>query len=127
MTIQGDIDQENRNIIVENKNGKLGQTWDIMYADELPAELKKGDLNEDWGFKIDTSFYIISNLPDGRFLDIIGRNMVIKTRNGLNSQEWYFHQPTRTIRSRKNNQSWDIQNAGRSNNMQVYNTNSGWF
>jgi len=127
MTIQGDIDQENRNIIVENKNGKLGQTWDIIYADEMPPEPKKGDLNKDWGLKVDTSFYVISNLPDGRFLDIIGRNMVIKTRNGLKSQEWYFHQPTRTIRSRKNNQSWDIQNAGRSNNMQVYNTNSGWF
>jgi hypothetical protein len=45
MTVVGDIDSENRNIGVYNKNGKVGQTWDIIYADEMPADLKKGDLN----------------------------------------------------------------------------------
>ena len=45
MTIVGDSDTENRNIGVYNKNGKVGQTWDIIYADEMPADLKKGDLN----------------------------------------------------------------------------------
>jgi hypothetical protein len=33
MTVVGDIDRENRNIGVYNKNGKLGQTWDIVYVD----------------------------------------------------------------------------------------------
>jgi len=49
----------------------------------MPDDLKKGDLAKDWGMKIDTTFYIISSLPSGRYLDVIGRNMVIKTRNGL--------------------------------------------
>jgi hypothetical protein len=53
--------------------------------------------------------------------------MVIKTRNGMLEQEWNFEYKTRTIRNGKNNMSWDIQNAGRSSNMQVYNPNSGWF
>ena len=129
MTIVGDSDTENRNIGVYNKNGKVGQTWDIIYADEMPAELKKGDLNKDWGMIIEEPFHVISNLPAGRYLDIpVGRNMVIKTRNGFPSQEWYFHQQSRTIRNMKNKGwSWDIQNAGRSSNMQAYNTNSGWF
>jgi hypothetical protein len=26
-----------------------------------------------------------------------------------------------------NNQSFDIKNAGRTNNMQIWSTNSGWF
>jgi hypothetical protein len=32
-----------------------------------------------------------------------------------------------TIRTRYNNQSWDIKSAGRTNNMQIWSTNSGWF
>ena len=127
MTIVGDVDAENRNIGVFNKDGKVGQTWDIIYADEMPADLKKGDLNKDWGMIIEEPFYVISNLPTGRYLDVLGRNMVIKTRNGFPSQEWYFHQQSRTIKNKKNNLSWDIQNAGKTTNMQTWNTNSGWF
>jgi hypothetical protein len=66
MTIQGDVDAENRNIIVENKNGKVGQTWDLIYADEMPPDLKKGDMNKDWGMKVETPFYIVSSLKSGR-------------------------------------------------------------
>jgi hypothetical protein len=117
MTITNDNDRENSNIIITPNKGNLGQTWDIIYADEMPDDPKQGEMAKDWGMKVDTSFYVTSNLPSGRYLDIVGRNMVIKTRNGLKGQEWYFHYKSRTIRSRKNNQSWDIQSAGRSNNM----------
>lgn len=75
-------------------------------------------MNKDWGFKIDTPFYVISNLPDGRYLDILGNNMVIKRRNGFDSQKWFFDQKTRTIKSvRTPSKSWDIQNAGKNVNM----------
>jgi hypothetical protein len=53
--------------------------------------------------------------------------MVIKTANGRRTQVWYFHQQSKTIRTRYNNQSWDIKSAGRTNNMQIWSTNSGWF
>ena len=53
--------------------------------------------------------------------------MVIKTRNGRKTQTWYFDQKSLTIKTRNNNQSWDIKNAGKTNNMQVWSTNSGWF
>ena len=53
--------------------------------------------------------------------------MVIKTANGRKTQIWYFHQQSKTIRTRLNNQSWDIKNAGKTTNMQIYSTNSGWF
>jgi hypothetical protein len=32
-----------------------------------------------------------------------------------------------TIRTRYNNQSWDIKSAGKTNDMQIWSTNSGWF
>jgi hypothetical protein len=53
--------------------------------------------------------------------------MVIKTRNGRKTQVWYFHQQSLTIRTRYNNQSFDIKNSGRTTNMQIWSTNSGWF
>jgi hypothetical protein len=32
-----------------------------------------------------------------------------------------------TIRTRYNNQSWDIKNSGKTKDMQIWSTNSGWF
>lgn len=109
MTITNDLDSENNNIGIWAKNNKIGQTWDIVYADEMPPPLKKGELNKDWGFKINTPFHVISNLPDGRYIDVVANKLVIKRRNGLKGQEWYFDQVSRTIKSALNNQSWTIE------------------
>jgi hypothetical protein len=75
----------------------------------MPPELKDGDLNKDWGLKINRPFHVISTLPDGRFLDLVGNNMLIKTRNGLPSQEFFFDYKTRTIKSqRTKSYAWAI-------------------
>jgi hypothetical protein len=61
-------------------------------------------------------------------LDVIGRNVVVKTPNEFDSQVWYFDQKTKTIMNSLNkNKSLDIQNSGRTNNIQVWNTNGGWY
>jgi hypothetical protein len=109
MDVSGGVDAENRNIIMWNKHGKINQQWDIVYADEYPEEPKKGELNKDFGLYVERPFYIVSELPSGRYLDLINnRNFVIKTPNGRNTQIWYFHQQSLTIRTKLNNQSWDI-------------------
>jgi len=118
MTIQGDFDQENRNIIVENKNVKIGQTWEIVYADEMPDPPKKGEMNPDWGFKVGVPFHIVSNLGQGRYLDLVGNSPVIKTRNGFPSQGWWFDQRTRTIKSwRTRSYSLAINGNGKRNDL----------
>ena len=73
------------------KNGKVGQTWDIIYVDEMPDDLKTGDMNKDWGMKVNTPFFIVSNIDSGRYLDLIGTNTVIKRSNGRTSQKWFFN------------------------------------
>jgi membrane carboxypeptidase/penicillin-binding protein PbpC len=127
MDVHAGRDDENRDIIVWKKHGGLNQQWDLIYADKYPREPKKGELNEDFGLYVDRTFYVVSQMKSGRYLDLIGRAFVIKTRNGRNTQQWYFHQQSLTIRSRSNNQSWDIKSAGKTNNMQVWSTNSGWW
>jgi hypothetical protein len=106
----------------------MHQQWDIIYADEWKGEPGKGELNEEYGMYVERPFYIISGLKANRYLDLINnRNMVIKTPNGRNTQTWYFDQRTLTIKTKLNNQSWDIQSSGRTRNMQVWSTNSQWF
>jgi hypothetical protein len=85
-------------------------------------------LNKKFGLYVERDFYVVTELSSHRYLDLINnRNMVIKTPNGRKSQIWYFHQQSLTIRTRYNNQSWDIKSAGKTNDMQIWSTNSGWF
>jgi len=127
MDVQGNYDAENRNVLMWNKHNGLNQQWDIVYVKDMPDEPKKGELNKDFNFKVDTDFHVVSKMSSGRYLDFLGRNLVIKTPNGRKSQLWYFHQPSKTVRTRVNNQSWDIASSGRSSNMQYWSTNSGWW
>jgi hypothetical protein len=85
-------------------------------------------LNEDFGLYVERDFYVVSQMTDNRYLDLINnRNMVIKTSNTRNTQTWYFDQRSLTIKTRLNNQSWDIRSSGRTNDAQIWSTNSGWW
>jgi len=126
--VAGGLDNENRNLQMAVKNGKVHQRWRVVYVDEYEKEPTKGQLNKKFGLYVERDFYVVSALPGGRYLDLINnRNMVTKIRNGRKTQIWYFHQQSLTIRTRYNNQSWDIKSAGRTNDMQIWSTNSGWF
>ena len=128
MDVSGNVDAENRDIIMYKKHGGLNQQWDIVYADEWKGEPGKGELNEEFGLYVERPFYIVSAMSDNRYLDLINnRNMVIKVRNGRKTQTWWFDQKSLTIKTKLNNQSWDIQSSGKTNNMQIWSTNSGWW
>jgi hypothetical protein len=95
---------------------------------EPPKEPGKGELNKEYGFYVERPFYVISMCGEKRYLDVIGRNVVVKTPNEFDSQVWYFDQKTKTIMNTLHkNKSLDIQNSGSTNNMQVWSTNGGWF
>ena len=101
----------------------------MIYVDEMPVPPKKGDLNTDFNMFVERPFYVVSGLKSERRLDIIGRNMVIKTPAvSRKTQLWWFDQKSRTIKN-WNNKGWsfDIYASGSQNNMQAYNTNSGWW
>jgi hypothetical protein len=126
--VQGGVDQENRYVIAYARHGKVNQQFDVIYADEWKGEPTKGQFSPDYGLYVDRTFYIVSRMKGGRYLDLINnRNMVIKTRNGRKTQLWWFDQKSRTIKTRLNNQSWDIQSNGGSQEFRVYSTNSNWW
>jgi hypothetical protein len=128
IAVDGGLDNENRNIVMEGRNNKVHQRWRVVYVEDYEKEPTKGQLNKKFGLYVERDFYVVSELSSHRYLDLINnRNMVIKTPNGRKTQIWYFHQQSLTIRTRYNNQSWDIKSSGKTNNMQIWSTNSGWF
>jgi len=121
-------DTENRNIIMWKKSGSLNQQWDVIYVDEYPKEPVKGELNKDFGLYVERPFYIISQMSTNKYLDMINnKDFVIKTRNGRNTQIWWFDQKSLTIKTKYNSKSWDITSSGKTNKMQVYSTNTNWW
>jgi len=118
ISVQGGLDNENRNIVMEGRNNEVHQQWRVVYVDEYEKEPTKGQLNKKFGLYVERDFYVVSALPDHRYLDLINnRNMVIKTRNSRKTQTWYFDQRSLTIKTRYNNQSWDIKSSGKTNDM----------
>jgi hypothetical protein len=128
MDIHGNRDEENRNIIVWKRHGGLNQQFDRIYKDKYPKDPKKGQLNKDFGLYVLRDFYIQTQMRSGRYLEVVNsRNLVIKTRNGRNTQRFYFDQRSLTIKTRLNNQSIEIQNSGRHANLRIWSTNSQWW
>jgi len=60
--IQGNIDAENRNIIMHTQTGRINQMWDVVYVDEWKGEPGKGELNEDFGLYVERDFYVVTAL-----------------------------------------------------------------
>jgi hypothetical protein len=128
MDILSGKDTEGNHISTGVKNDKISQQWDIIYVSEWDGEPGKGELNPDFNLYVQRPFYIISELSSNRYLDLINnRNMVIKTRNGRNTQVWWFDQVSLTIKTKLNNQSFDIPSSGKAATMQIYSTNSNWW
>jgi hypothetical protein len=128
MEVYGGQDTENRDIYMSNYNGQRHQQWDLIYAKDWKGEPTKGQWNREYGFIVDTDFHIVSQLGTGRYLDYLSNaNLLIKTQNGRKSQRWYFHQPSRTIRSREKNQSITIGSSGKATNLLYSSTNSRWW
>jgi hypothetical protein len=97
-------DDENSNIIVQNKNDKANQQWELVYADQYPDQPVKGELNTDFGLYVERDFFIVSEMNSNRYLDFAtASQLMIKTPNGRKSQVWYFDQRSLTIKTRYNN------------------------
>lgn len=103
MDVSGGRDINNRNVQVWKQNKTPAQQWEILYVDEIKPEPKKGELSVEYGLYVERDFYLMSGLPSRRYLDVLSRNVVIKTPNGFDSQRWYFDWKTRSIRNVKLN------------------------
>jgi hypothetical protein len=87
-------------------------------------------MNDVFGFYTNKPFYIVSKLPMRRVCEVVGgRNIVIKSLNrGRLEQQFYFDGVSKTIKSIKyKDRSFNVQNNGRANNLDMQVTNSRWW
>jgi hypothetical protein len=125
-----DSDQNGRNILVtDKKNDDDNKQWDVIYVKDMKPDLKTGDMNHDFGLKVNVDFHIISQMRRGRYIDIINSyDMVTKTPNGRRSQVWFFDNNTKTIKNRQSSSySIEIKNSGKTNDMRIYSTYGRWW
>jgi len=92
------LDNENRQCIRTAEAAKSANEWDILYVSDAKPEQTKG-FSKEFGMHIDRPFFLSSGLPSGRYLDLIGDNIAIKTPNGFKTQQWSFDMKSRTIKS----------------------------
>jgi hypothetical protein len=74
LDVQGGKDAENTKILAWGKHGGLNQQFDVIYADQWPKEPTKGELNPEFGFYVETPFYIVSELGEHRHLTVINND-----------------------------------------------------
>jgi hypothetical protein len=129
MWVQGDVDAEQRYIYSKTKKNHVSQQWDIIYADQWKREPKKGELNKRFGLYVERDFHVVTRLRSGRYLDLLpNRRFYLKTRNGRNTQKFWFDQRTLTIKSRNwTSYSWNIVSNGGAKDMEVTTTNSSYW
>jgi hypothetical protein len=129
ITIQGNRDEENRNIIVSGKTNALNQQFEVVYQDQYPGDQKKGELNKEFNLNCERPFYLVNGLRSERYLDYVdNRNLVIKTQNGFNSQEFYFDCKEKCIRSVKERSfCWSMDKKGGSSNMKLESAQLHWY
>jgi hypothetical protein len=107
--------------------GGKNQQWELVYVKDWKEDPTKGNYNKQFGFYVEKDFHIVTGMGEKRYIDYVSRDLLLKTQNGRTSQKWYFHRDSRTIRSREKNQSIDIKSSGKSDDVQYYSTNSGWW
>lgn len=95
--------------------------------DTLKPELKQGEWSPQFGVYIGTEFSIKTRMGTGRYLDVVGDQVVTKTRSTRKTQKWYFDLSTRTIRNAETKKSLTISDKGTGTEFQVSTTNSEWW
>jgi len=81
LDVSDNKDREGQNIIIFKRHNSLNQLWDIVYLDTLKPELKNGEWSPQFGMYIGKEFSIKTKMGSGRYLDVVGDQVVIKTRS----------------------------------------------
>jgi len=82
LDVEGGRDAEGANVAVSQRQAGAGQQWTVIYKTEIEEKLQ---LEKEFGIQFNRPFYAVSLLPSGRYLDILGDNVVLKTQNGFDS------------------------------------------
>jgi hypothetical protein len=130
LEVQGNKCQEGQSVIAWKKHNGKNQRWIIRYNENNGDDIQRKGKDGYFGLVINEPFYAWSKGASGMTIEVIGgRNLAVrKFERNKKSQQFYLDANTKTIRSVSyKDQSWDIQDSGKSQNMQIWKTNGRWF
>jgi len=58
LDLQGGLDKEGQNIIVNDQNDELNQKWTIIYVKDIPPKLKDCEMNKEFNIKVNCDFHV---------------------------------------------------------------------
>jgi hypothetical protein len=76
---------------------------------------------------IEKEFSITTKLASGRYIDVLGDQLALKTRLETDTQKWYFDFKSRTVINKGTKKSMGIQNSGSGKKINTWKTTSEWF
>jgi hypothetical protein len=130
ISVDGTKDLEGQAVIVDGNQNRADQRWKVIYLDKAAKTETKG-LNEEFGLHINRPFYLVSELPFNRILEMTGGNQVPKLkrwRNNARNQQWFFDEVTKTIRSNYwKNYCIEIDGSGNGRWLRNRGINSRWW
>jgi len=131
LEVQGNKCQEGQPVVAWKKHNGKNQRWIIRYNENDGTDIQRKGKDSYFGLQINEPFYAFSKGENKKWtMEVVGgRNLALKRfERNKETQQFYLDPVTKTIKSvAYKDQSWDIQNAGQSNNMQIWKTNGRWF
>lgn len=130
MEVQANQCREGQNVIAWKKHNGKNQRWIIKYNENNGSDIQRTGKDSYYGLIINEPFYAFSKANSQLTIEVIGgKNLSVKKfERNKQSQQFFLDAKTKTIKSVSyKDKSWDIQDSGKSNNMQIWKTNYRWF
>jgi len=119
LDVSGAVDQNNRDVIVNNLHNGLNQQWDVVYTDEPEPPVN---------FEPNRPFVLVNQMAGKRLLTLSGNNFVVQSRNNSPEQLFRYDPNTKTIKMFSNQlHSLALSHAGKSRNLIAHKTDGGWY
>jgi hypothetical protein len=111
------------------RNSKT-QKFNIKYVDNTKVDRRysKGETNKEFGLKVGIPFSIYTRMGCGKAIEVVGKSLVIKRKNGKKTQNWIFNDDKRTIQSLEFPElSLGLHADGKNRAVDLSKTTSAWF
>jgi len=119
LDVSGAVDQNNRDVIVNNLHNGLNQQWDIVYTDQPEPPVN---------FEPNRPFVLVNQMAGKRLLTLTGSNFVVNSRNNSPEQLFRFDPNTKTIKMFSNQlHSLALSHSGKSRNLIAHETDGAWY
>jgi hypothetical protein len=128
--VQANKCQEGQPVIAWKSHNGKNQRWIIKYNENNGSDIQRKGKDGYFGLIINEPFYAFSKASSKMTIEVIGgKNLAVKNfERNKQSQQFYLDSASKTIKSvAYKDKSWDIENSGKSNNMQIWKTTNRWF